>query len=83
MIVFRIAGFILKLAGWILLIALLLLLAAMCVPVRLNVRYEPEVTLSIRYLFLNFYPVGEKPPEKPRGIFLRALAAQYPPFLAG
>ena len=75
LIVFSIAGFILELAGWILLIALLLLLAAMCVPVRLNVRYEPEVTLSIRYLFLNFYPVGEKPPEKPRGIFLRALAA--------
>lgn len=71
----RILGWILKIVGWILLIVLLVLLAAMCVPLHLTVKYEPEVTLRLRYFFYTFYILGEKPPKKPPGRFRRALAA--------
>ena len=74
LIVLKIIGFLLKLIGWLLLIILLVLLAAMCIPVHLEVKYEPEVTLRLRYFFLRFYILGEKPPAKPPGIIRRALA---------
>ena len=75
MVVLKILGFLLKLIGWLLLIILLVLLAALCIPVHLHVKYEPEVTLRLRYLFLKFYILGEKPPAKPPGLIRRALAA--------
>ncbi len=75
MIVLKIIGILLKIIGVLLLIIILLLLAAMCVPVHLFVSYEPDVTLRVKYLFLKFFILGEKPPEKPPGMIRRALAA--------
>lgn len=74
LIVLKIIGILLKIIGWLLLIVLAVLLTAMCIPVHLSVKYEPEVTLRIRYLFLKFCLMGEKPPEKPPGFLRRALA---------
>ena len=75
MIVLKILGILLKIIGILLLIILLLLLVAMCIPVHLHVRYEPDVTLRIRYLFLKFYIMGEKPSQKPPGIISRVCLA--------
>ncbi len=75
LIVLRMIGLLLKLIGWLLLIILLVLLMALCIPVHLHVKYEPEVTLQIRYFFLKIYLLGEKPPKKPPGWFRRAMAA--------
>ena len=75
LIVLKIIGVLLKIIGILLLIILLLLLAAMCVPLHLEIRYEPDVTFRIRYLFVKYTVVGEKPPKKPPGVFLKALAA--------
>ena len=75
MIVLKIIVILLKIIGWLLLIILLALLAAMCVPVHLHVKYEPEVTLRVRYLFMKFFILGEKPEKKPPGVFRRVLAS--------
>ncbi len=75
MIVLKIFGIILKIIGLLLLIILLLLLAAMCVPVHLEIKYEPEVTFRIRYLFIKYTVAGETGPKKPPGVFRRMLAA--------
>lgn len=75
LIVLKIIGFLLKILVWLLLILLLLVLVALCIPLHLHVKYEPEVTLRLRYFFLKFYILGEKPPKKPPGLFRRALAA--------
>ena len=75
MIILKILLILLKIIGWLLLILLSLLLTAMCIPVHFYIQYEPEVTLRLRYLFLRFYIMGERPPEKPPGFFCRALAA--------
>ena len=75
MVVLKIIGLLLKIIGWLLLIILLLVLAALCVPVHLHAKYEPEITLRLRYLFLKFYILREKPPAKPPGIIRRALTA--------
>ena len=75
LIVLKILGILLKIIGLLLLIILLLLLVAMCIPVHLHVKYEPEVTLRLRYLFFRFYILGERPPKKPPGMIRRALAA--------
>ena len=76
MIVLKIIGFLLKIIGVLLLIILLILLAAMCVPVHLCVRYEPDVTVRIRVLFFRYTLVGE-PEEsgKPPGLFRRFFSA--------
>ena len=75
LIVLKILLLLLKIIGWLLLIVLLLLIAAMCVPVRLYVGYEPDLKVRVRYLFLRFYIAGEKPPKKPPGRIRRSLAA--------
>ena len=75
LIVLKLLGLLLKILGWLLLILLLLVLVALCIPLHLHVKNEPEVTLRLRYFSLNFYILGEKPPEKPPGLFRRALAA--------
>lgn len=82
MIVLKIIGLLLKIVGWLLLVVLLVLLAALCVPVHLYVSYEPEVALRLRYLFLTFYIVGEKPPRKPPGMIRRVLTAIWKCLLA-
>lgn len=75
MIVLKIFGFLLKIIGVLLLIIILLLLAAMCVPLHLEIKYEPDVTFRIRYLFIHYTLAGEPLPQKPPGIIRKALAA--------
>ncbi len=75
LIVLKILLFLLKIIGWLLLIIITALLAAMCVPVHIQVKYEPEVTFRLRYFFHTFYIAGESPPLEPPGVIRRALAA--------
>ena len=67
MVILKIIGFLLKWIGILLLAVLVLLLAALCVPVHLWVRVEPEVAFGVRWLFLRFEIIGgeEKTPAPP------------------
>ena len=75
LLVLKIFGFLLKIIGILLLIIILLLLAAMCIPVHLEFKYEPDITLRIRYLFVKYTAIGEKPPQKPPGMIRKVFSA--------
>ncbi len=75
MIILKIIGSLLKFIGILLLAVLILLLAVLCVPVGLRVKYEPEVTFGIRWLFIRYDFIGGDDAEsKPPGRFRRLLA---------
>lgn len=76
MIILKIIGSLLRFIGILLLVLLLLLLAVLCVPVELRVKYEPDVTFGIRWLFIRHDFVGgeeteQKPPGRLRRFFSR------------
>lgn len=53
---------ILKIILWIMLAVVLLVLLTLCLPVRVNIKYDDSVSVKIKYLFLSFKVVP--PPEK-------------------
>lgn len=75
MIVLKMIGWLFKIIGVLLLILLTVLLVALCFPVHLEIKYLPDVTFRVKYLFIRYTVVGEEEEKKPPGRMRRFLTA--------